>query len=134
RDGASGVELRDLFRGQRPADRAEVLPQLLFIARADDDRRDRWPVQQPVQRNLRNRLARLLSHSIQSIYYLVQILILNRRPHLGGLVQAANFGNRLPAADLAGETSPSQWTPHQRANLLVQAERHEFPLILASDQ
>src|ERR1700748_2809299 len=35
---ARGIERRDLFRRQRPADRAEILAQLFFVARADDHR------------------------------------------------------------------------------------------------
>ena len=37
RDRAGSVQLRDLLRRQIPPDRAQVLPQLLLVARADDD-------------------------------------------------------------------------------------------------
>src|ERR1700736_5813541 len=47
------VERRDLFVGQGPAGRAEVLPQLLFVAGADDDGRDGRAPEQPVERDLR---------------------------------------------------------------------------------
>ena len=34
---AGRIELRDLFAGEIPADGAEVLPELLFVTRADND-------------------------------------------------------------------------------------------------
>jgi hypothetical protein len=52
RDFARGVQSRDLLLGQRPSDGAEVLAKLHLGARADDQRRDRRSLQQPVQRNL----------------------------------------------------------------------------------
>lgn len=39
--GAGGVESRDLVLSEKPADRAEILAELLFVARAHDDADDR---------------------------------------------------------------------------------------------
>ncbi len=48
------IELRHLFAGEIPADRAEVLPELLFVARADNDAGHGGALQEPVQRELRS--------------------------------------------------------------------------------
>src|SRR5262249_36040770 len=56
-DGAGGVEAGDLLGRQVPPDRPEVLPQLLLVAGADDDRRDAGLLEQPVECDLRDRLA-----------------------------------------------------------------------------
>jgi hypothetical protein len=49
-------------------------------------------------------------------------------------MQAAGFRQWLAAADLAGETSPAERAPDQRADFLVEGERHQLPLVLAADQ
>lgn len=65
--GAGFIEHFDLLRRQIPADRAEVLPQLFLVSRADQHRCNRRPLQQPVQRDLRHRLAGFLGDSIERI-------------------------------------------------------------------
>ena len=65
---------------------------------------------------------------------LVEIFVVDLRPDVGGLVQAARFGQRLAAADLAGEAAPAERAPHHRADALVEAERHQLPFIVAPDQ
>src|SRR5262245_11731421 len=47
--GAGGVQPGDLRRREIPADGAEVLAQLLLVARADDDAGDGRPLEQPVE-------------------------------------------------------------------------------------
>ena len=49
-------------------------------------------------------------------------------------MQAADFGQRLAAANLAGKPAPAERTPHQGADFLVEPERHQFPLVLAAYQ
>ena len=50
-DGVGGyliarlIDAGDLFLGQRPADRAEVVDELRFVARTDDHGRNAWPLQ-----------------------------------------------------------------------------------------
>src|SRR5688572_1742547 len=56
---AGGVEPRHLIARQVPADGAQVLPQLFFVARADDERGNRGPLEQPVRRALRHGLGGL---------------------------------------------------------------------------
>ena len=65
--------------GQVPADGAEVLPQLLLVARADDDGRDRGPLQQPVERDLRHRLAGLRGDLVERVDDPVEVLVGDRR-------------------------------------------------------
>src|ERR1041385_4073924 len=77
-NGAGVVEPSDLFRGERPAERAEVLAKLFFVARADDDRGDRRFAREPVQRNLRNRLAGLLRDGVERVDDAVQEIVWNR--------------------------------------------------------
>ena len=44
------------------------------------------------------------------------------------------FGQRLAPAELAGEPAPAERAPDQRADALVEAERHQLPLIVAAEQ
>ncbi len=44
------------------------------------------------------------------------------------------MGSRLPAADPACEPSPAQRAPDHRADPLVQAQRHQLPLVVTPDQ
>src|SRR5690242_17085358 len=46
---AGGVEPGHLLGREVPADGPEVLPQLLLVPGADDDRRDRGPLEEPVE-------------------------------------------------------------------------------------
>ncbi len=55
----SGVEV--------PANGTEILPELILVSRADDERGDRRPLKQPVQGDLRNRLAGLGGQRIEHI-------------------------------------------------------------------
>ena len=64
---ADRVELRDVRRVELPAEDAEVLAQLRFIARADDDARDRRSMHRPVQRDLRHGPTRLQRHLLECI-------------------------------------------------------------------
>ena len=52
---------------------------------------------------------------------------------VAGLVQATASGQGLAAANLARQTAPPQRTPDQRANSLVERERHEFPFVLPAN-
>ena len=45
---AGFVELRDLLRSQLPAHGEQILPELLFVARADNDIVYRWTLQEPI--------------------------------------------------------------------------------------
>src|ERR1700678_4543073 len=66
-DVARRIELRHLLGRQLPAHGADVLPQLPFVTRADDDVGDGRAAQQPVERDLRNRLASLLGKGVKRI-------------------------------------------------------------------
>jgi hypothetical protein len=57
--GTRRVELCDLCRRQLPTERAEILREPLFVARADDHAADGRALQQPVQRNLLHGLVEL---------------------------------------------------------------------------
>ncbi len=131
---ARGVELCDLVLGQGPADRAEIFAQLRLVARADDQRRDRGALQQPVERDLRDALAGLLRDLVDGIDDAIDVLVRHRRAELRRLGQAAHFGLRLAAADLAGEASPAERRPDHRTKSLVEAERHQLPFVVAADQ
>ena len=54
---AGGVEFGDLFFGEIPADRAEILAELLLVAGAHDDVDDGGTLQEPVERDLRDRFS-----------------------------------------------------------------------------
>ena len=121
---AGGIKPLHLLRCQRPADGAEVLAQLLLVAGADDHAGHGRALQQPVQRDLRHALACLLRDGVERVDDGVDIFIVERRSGIGRLVQAACLGQRLAAPDLAGETPPAERAPDDRAEPLVEAERH----------
>src|ERR1700677_3885635 len=79
-DVARRVELRHLLGRQSPADGADVLQQLPFVTRADDDVGNGRAAQQPVERDLRNRLASLLGEGIKRIDNGEQALLVVARP------------------------------------------------------
>ncbi len=56
---AGGVQFRDLLGAQRPSRRPDILYELRLVARADDEGRYRAPLQEPVERDLGERLAGL---------------------------------------------------------------------------
>ena len=80
-------------------------------------------LQQPVQRDLRDRLAGLPGDLVQRIDHVVQIVEVDLRAGIvGGLrLQTAVLGQRLATADLAGQPAPAQRAPYQRPNPLVGA-------------
>ncbi len=43
------------------------------------------------------------------------------------VVEAARRGQRLTATDLAGEAAPSERAPDDRADALIDAQRHQLP-------
>ena len=49
-------------------------------------------------------------------------------------LQAAGLRQRLAAADLAGEPAPAERAPDDRADLLVERQRHQLPFVVAADQ
>src|SRR5437868_6369290 len=55
RSRAGLVETGNLLRGKIPSVGAQIVAQLFFVARSDDDRRNRGPLEEPVQRDLRDR-------------------------------------------------------------------------------
>ena len=91
-------------------------------------------LQQPVDGDLRHGLAGLGGDLVQRVDDPVEMLVLDRRAEARGLVQAAALRQRLAAADLAGQAAPAERAPDQRADALVEAERHQLPLVVAADQ
>ena len=94
---ACSVERGDLLGRQRPPDRAEILSQLFFVARADDHRRHRRPLQHPVQRDLRNGLARLPGDLVQRIDDAVEKFVRDRRAEVHRELRL-EAGDRLACA------------------------------------
>ena len=133
---AGGVQRGDLRRGQVPADGAEVLAQLLLVARADDHGRHGRPLEQPVERDLRHGLAGLPGDRVEGVDDPVEVLVGHLRPDVGRDLapQAARLRQRLAAADLAGQPAPAERAPDDRADLLVEGQRHQLPLVVAADQ
>src|ERR1035441_6315138 len=74
------IELRYLFYGQIPADRAEILPELIFVARTDDDTGNGGALQQPIQRDLRHRFAGFRRQRIECINHFEKMLLRHFRP------------------------------------------------------
>src|SRR5580693_7780366 len=112
-DFAGLVELRDLLSCEVPARSGQVLTELLFVARANNDRRHGWALQKPVQCDLGEGLARLLRNCIERVDYFVQVFVRDLRAHLRSFVEAADLGQRLVAADFAGKTAPAKRAPDE---------------------
>src|ERR1700722_7479260 len=96
---ARGVKLRHLLRRQLPTHGADVLEQLLFVARADDDVGDGRTAQQPIERDLRNGLASLLGQSVKRIDDGEQALLLVARPGFRNGMRPGARLRRLCAPD-----------------------------------
>jgi len=64
---ARSVELFDLIRRQIPANGAEVILELLLVARANDDARNGRAMKQPIQSDLRDRFPRFFRDAVESI-------------------------------------------------------------------
>jgi len=106
-----GTEAGDLLGRQAPAHRAEILTKLLFVARADDDAEDSGAAEQPVDGDLRQGLAGFGGDGVQGVDDGVERLVIDRRLQVGGLTQAADGGQGLATADLAGQPAPAQRAP-----------------------
>ena len=104
---AGGVELGDLFFGEIPAERAEILAELLLVAGAHDDVDDGGTLQKPVERNLRDGLSGFFGDFVDSVDNFVEIFVLHLRAVGCGFVEARNCRDGLIAANLAGEASPA---------------------------
>ena len=49
-------------------------------------------------------------------------------------IEARSLRARRAAANFSGEAAPAERTPDQRADFLIDAERHEFPFVIAADE
>ena len=131
---AGGIQPGDLLGGERPADRLQVLPKLLFVARTDNHARHRRSLQQPVERNLRHRFSGLARHRIERVHHVEQVGILDLRALVRSLVQPARRRQRRAAAELTGQPAPAERAPDHRAHALIERERHQLCLIVPPDQ
>ena len=131
---AGVVEFGHLFFGEIPADRTEVLAELLFVAGAHDDVDDGGTLEQPVERDLRDGFSGFFRDFVESVHNFVEIFIRHLRAVGCGFVEARNFRNGLIAANFAGEASPPKRAPDERADFLVERERRQFPFIFAADE
>ena len=117
-----------------PAQCTQVLPQLRLVARADQHAGHAGPLQQPVDRDLRQRAAGVGGHLVHCVDHAVQPLVVHRRGEGGRLVQPAAGRPGLAAAQPAGEAAPAQRAPHDGAHALVQRQRHQLMLVVPADQ
>jgi hypothetical protein len=104
---ARGVRLRRLLGRQRPAHGAEVLAQLLFVARADDDRRDRRPAASQLSAICGTVLPVSFATSSRASTTLQEI-VGDLRAEGGRLRETADDRRRLVAADLSRPACPSR--------------------------
>ncbi len=96
----------------------------------------RRPLEQPVEGDLRHGLAGLPGDLVEGVDDPVDVLVGDRRPDVGHelALEPAGLRQRLAAADLAGEPAPAERAPDDRADLLVEGQRHQLPLVVAADQ
>src|ERR1700689_1557777 len=133
-DVARRVELRHLLGGQFPADGADVLEQLRFVTRADDDVGDGRTAQQPIEPDLRNRLAGLLGEGDERVDDGEQALLLVARPGFRNGVRTGARLRWLSTPDFARELTPAERAPDDGADALVAAELHQLPFVIAIEQ
>src|SRR6187402_1019711 len=134
RTAAGVVEQRDMRRVERPSDRAEILAELLLVARADHDIGDGWPRQQPGERDLADALAGVGGDLVERIDHGEQIIFVHRRAALCAALGDAPLAGRLAAADLAGQAAPAERAPHHQPDTLIDPERHQFMFVITPDQ
>ena len=72
---AGAVQLSDVIRREIPSRRVQILPQLLFIARANDDGCHGRPLQQPVERHLWHALSARFRNLIQRVDNVLQMFV-----------------------------------------------------------
>src|SRR6202042_1554131 len=133
-DLARCVKLRHLFGRQFPADGADVFEQLRFVTRADNNVSDGRAAQEPVERDLRNRLAGLLGDSIERVDDIEQALLVVARPGFRNGVRTGAGSRRLSAPDFTCQLAPAEWAPDDRADALIASELHELPFIVAVEK
>ena len=80
---AGGIEFCDLLGCQIPADCAEVGAELLLVPRANDEGRDRRAMQEPIECNLRNRLAGFFGDFVNGVDDFVEVFIGHLRADVG---------------------------------------------------
>ena len=90
-------------------------------------------MEEPVQRNLGNGLAGLGGDFIQGVDHFVEIFIFDLRTLRSSFVQTALRRQWMAAADFAGQASPAQRTPDDGAYALIDAQRHQLPLVVTTD-
>src|ERR1700710_309680 len=114
-----------MFRRQLPAHSSKILLELFLVARTDDERRDGGPSKKPVQRDLRDGLAGLPRHFIESVDDFVDILVGRLRSVVDHdlCLQPAVLRQRLSAANLSSQATPTQGRPHQRSYSLIERQR-----------
>src|SRR5207244_12793440 len=103
-----------------PAQGAEVVLQLLLVARADQHACDGGALQQPIERDLRQRLAGFLGDLVHRIDHAVEPLLIDRWREAGRVVQPTAGRQWLAAPDLAGQAAPAERTPDNGPHALVE--------------
>lgn len=82
--GAGLIQFRDLFGREVPADGAQVVAELVLVARADDEGGDGGALQQPVEGDLRDGLAGFGGYLVQGIHHFEQMFFRDLGPQTGG--------------------------------------------------
>src|SRR5579862_1039904 len=78
-NGAGVVEPGDLVSCQSPADSAEVLAELLFVASAEDNGGYRRPLHQPVEGDLGNAFVGFERDLVEGVYDSIKVFFGDRR-------------------------------------------------------
>ena len=133
---AGGVEFGDLIFGEVPAGGGDVLAELFFVAGADDEGGDGGALEEPVEGDLGDGFAGLFGDFIEGVDDFVEIVVGDLGAHVEVelVAEASFFGEGLVAADFAGEAAPAEGAPDDGADAFLDAEGHEFPLVLAADE
>src|SRR5271170_4540317 len=65
---------------------------------------------------------------------LEEVFVFKRRPAIRCYVKPARLRQGLSAPYLSGEPAPTQRTPGDRADSLIEAEGHELPFVIPADE
>ena len=92
--------------------------------------------EKPVERNLRDGFSGFLGDGVEGVDDFEKIFVVDLRTGVGSdlAIEAGGLWARRAAANFAGEASPAERAPDQRADFLIDAERHEFPFVVAADE
>ncbi len=107
-DPAGLIQALNLIGRQRPANGSEIFRQLRFVARADDEARDRGTLKEPIERDLSHRFPCLAGDLIDRLDDGEEMPVLHERTVSGPQAAPAALRHGYAPPDLAGTRLASE--------------------------